>query len=164
MSSNAWVALLTFYEISLDSGSFKWLCTDVSRRFMALRSFQRVVSLITPHGTQGPWQWKSKEAFSQLSLDLKLETPQKDNKFSDKSDWCLPVCQQPHPQTLMVWCVRAFDLLEFIVGGEDGAREGHSVLIGFWLFPFLFYSWVSREGKWFSTTSVIKLFAYSTQL
>lgn len=38
----------------------------------------------------------------------------------------------------MVWYVTAFDLLEFIVGGEDGAREGTFILIGFWVFPFLF--------------------------
>ena len=63
----------------------------------------------------------------------------------------------------MVWHVTAFDLLEFIVGVEDEAREGSFVLIGFWVFPFLFHSWASRR-KWFSTTSVIKLFVYSTQL
>lgn len=56
---------------------------------------------------------------------------------------------------------RTADLLEFIVGGEDGAREGTFVLIGFWLFhSYLFLG----EQKWFSTTSVIKLFAHSTLL
>ena len=82
-----------FMRFLLDSGSFKWLCTDVSRRFMALlRSFQRVVSP-TSH-LMGP-KAHCNENQRRLSLSLlwawKLETPQKTINSVTNQTGVLPV-------------------------------------------------------------------------
>ena len=82
-----------FMRFLLDSGSFEWLCTDVSRRFMALlRSFRRVVS--STSYLMGP-KAHDNENQGRLSLDFlwawKLETPRKTINSATNQTGVFPV-------------------------------------------------------------------------